>query len=296
MDSLFHIQGPQHSDLTPVFLIHAISGFGLPYLNLGSLATNRTVYGLSSPTHEKASYRLPHSLQSLAQEYLATIRSVQPQGPYILGGWSLGGMVAAKIASILQEESGDGESQVLKLLLIDAINPEGCPAYSNPKERDATAEWMFKTYAPQMNLGYDPDSDFSSDEEEEMPALDSDSESDSDDDDDVDVDEFLPRLKKYIYNSLDLVAGAGSTKVVPEEGLKCPATLVKCNILGDHPPGTSEKRKWAVEYRFNDRRSGWPIRDLKVVRVDRQHDHMFDGDFVGEMTGILREDLEGVEG
>ncbi|MDI1491495.1 MAG: putative secondary metabolism biosynthetic enzyme [Ramalina farinacea] len=298
MDSIFHIQGDQSSSLTPVFLIHAISGFGLPYLNFGALSTarqSRPVYGLSSPIYEKRNYIPPRSLEKMAKEYLDRIRTVRPTGPYIIGGWSLGGMLAGKIAAILTAE-GKG-NECAHLLLIDAINPQGCPAYEDPKERDPIAEWMFKTYAPQMGLRALVGSPKIEMEQDVMfRALDPVSE---DEDDEVDIMEYLPRMRKYIYNSLDIVAGAGPTQFVPEagpDGIQCTATLIKATILGDHPPGTSDRRKWGVEYRFNQETSGWPMEKLKVIKVDRQHDHFFDADFMEEMTRMIREDLAQVDG
>jgi thioesterase domain-containing protein len=55
----------------------------------------------------------------MASHYLSEIRRVQPSGPYYLGGWSLGGVVAFEIAQQLhcqQEEVG-------LLVLIDSEAP-----------------------------------------------------------------------------------------------------------------------------------------------------------------------------
>jgi len=55
----------------------------------------------------------------MAAHYIAAIRAVQPQGPYLLGGWSLGGVVAFEMARILRAEG----QTVLLLALLDSRRP-----------------------------------------------------------------------------------------------------------------------------------------------------------------------------
>ena len=38
----------------------------------------------------------------MAAHYVAALRSVRPEGPYLLGGWSLGGIIAFEMAQQLQ--------------------------------------------------------------------------------------------------------------------------------------------------------------------------------------------------
>jgi thioesterase domain-containing protein len=59
----------------------------------------------------------------MAATYLEHVRNVQGSGPYRLGGWSLGGIVAFEMARRLQEK---GESVDL-LALIDAVAPGTLP-------------------------------------------------------------------------------------------------------------------------------------------------------------------------
>ena len=42
--------------------------------------------------------------QSERAHYVAQVQSVQPNGPYLLGGWSLGGIVAFEMAQQLQRQ------------------------------------------------------------------------------------------------------------------------------------------------------------------------------------------------
>ncbi|HYB41177.1 MAG TPA: thioesterase domain-containing protein, partial [Candidatus Methylomirabilis sp.] len=59
---------------------------------------------------------LPWSIEAMAAERLADIRAIQPQGPYRLGGFCLGGVIAFEMARQL-ERAGEG---VDALLLVDS--------------------------------------------------------------------------------------------------------------------------------------------------------------------------------
>jgi thioesterase domain-containing protein len=63
------------------------------------------------------------SVEALARDYLAQVRAVQPLGPYLLGGWSFGGLVAYEMARLLQAM---GE-RVEALAIIDTPAPTGQP-------------------------------------------------------------------------------------------------------------------------------------------------------------------------
>ena len=53
----------------------------------------------------------------MAQEYLGIVRALQPSGPYFMGGWSMGGVIAYEMAQQVQRR---GE-EVRALYLLDAI-------------------------------------------------------------------------------------------------------------------------------------------------------------------------------
>jgi thioesterase domain-containing protein len=46
-------------------------------------------------------YRIPHTIEEMAADYIAEIRRAQPHGPYCLAGHSFGGRVALEIAQQL---------------------------------------------------------------------------------------------------------------------------------------------------------------------------------------------------
>ncbi|MCC4587623.1 amino acid adenylation domain-containing protein [Xanthomonas sp. NCPPB 1067] len=89
--------------VTPLFCIHPVIGLGWSYLTLlGQLDPQWPVYALQSPALSDPQHR-PDSIEAIARDYLARLRSVQPQGPYRLIGWSLGGLIAHAIAAELHE-------------------------------------------------------------------------------------------------------------------------------------------------------------------------------------------------
>ncbi|PPV05158.1 non-ribosomal peptide synthetase [Xanthomonas bromi] len=86
---------------TPLFCIHPVIGLGWSYLTLlGQLDPQWPVYALQSPGLRDPQHR-PESIEAIAHDYLAHLRSVQPKGPYRLLGWSLGGLIAHAITAEL---------------------------------------------------------------------------------------------------------------------------------------------------------------------------------------------------
>jgi len=88
--------------IVPLFLMHAIGG-GVQYFK--DLATylpkNQPVYGLQAQGLD--GHTDPNiSLTAMAARYLKIIRTVQPQGAYLLGGHSFGGLLAYEIACSLK--------------------------------------------------------------------------------------------------------------------------------------------------------------------------------------------------
>ncbi|MFI9503214.1 amino acid adenylation domain-containing protein [Nocardia sp. NPDC052566] len=99
----------------PLFCVHPAIGLAWCYSGLlAHLEPDRPVYGLQAP--HVAGEQGYASISAAAEGYVAQIKSIQPQGPYHLLGWSLGGLIAHEVAVRLQE-SGD---QVALLALMDS--------------------------------------------------------------------------------------------------------------------------------------------------------------------------------
>ncbi|RKH27986.1 non-ribosomal peptide synthetase, partial [Corallococcus sp. CA041A] len=99
----------------PLFLVHPGGGNVLAYSELARrLGPSLPVYGLQSRGLDGRP--VAESIEEMATLYIDAIRTVQPHGPYQLGGWSLGGVIAYEMARRLREA---GEAVDL-LALIDA--------------------------------------------------------------------------------------------------------------------------------------------------------------------------------
>ncbi len=105
-------------DKPPFFCIHAMGGNVLSYYELSRhLGDNQPFYGLQS---QGLDGQAPCTvLEEMASHYLKEIQTVQPKGPYFLGGHSFGGLVAYEIAQQLYKQ---GE-QVELLVLLDTPVP-----------------------------------------------------------------------------------------------------------------------------------------------------------------------------
>jgi thioesterase domain-containing protein len=87
-----------HGHSTPLFLIHPIGGEVQYAFDLARhLDADQPVYALAASGI--AAGEIPRaSIVDMAGAYLDAIRQVQAAGPYLLAGWSLGGMIAYEIA------------------------------------------------------------------------------------------------------------------------------------------------------------------------------------------------------
>jgi len=105
---------------TPFFLVAGMFGNVLNLRHLAQLlGTDRPFYGLQA--RGLLGGAEPHRrLDEAARDYLAEVRQVQPHGPYLIGGFSGGGLTALEMAQILRAE---GE-EVQLLTLLDTPVPE----------------------------------------------------------------------------------------------------------------------------------------------------------------------------
>jgi thioesterase domain-containing protein len=100
----------------PLFCVHPIGGIAWSFAGLAAhLGQDRPIYGLQSPVLG-SDEALPESIEDWARRYVKEIRVIQPEGPYHLLGWSLGGVIAHAMAVQLQNE---GE-QVALLAMMDS--------------------------------------------------------------------------------------------------------------------------------------------------------------------------------
>jgi amino acid adenylation domain-containing protein len=103
----------------PLFLMHSHGGNVLEYFRLANyLGTDQPVYALQARGLDG---RIPkgQSIEEMASVYLKELRSLQPEGPYYLGGFCFGGLLALEAA---QQLKAVGEHVGL-VVLIQAIHP-----------------------------------------------------------------------------------------------------------------------------------------------------------------------------
>lgn len=110
-----------HGDKEPLFLIHAGGGYVFFYRALAArLGPNRPVHAIRAATRrDSRRYRFDRtaSIENLAARYLEEVRSVQPEGPYYLGGSCFGGVVAFEMA---QQLTAQGQTIGAPVLLFDS--------------------------------------------------------------------------------------------------------------------------------------------------------------------------------
>ncbi|MFI8533786.1 amino acid adenylation domain-containing protein [Streptomyces aquilus] len=113
LDALLALQ--RGGSRTPLFCLHHSTGLAWSYAALlRHLPRDLPVYGLQTPgfTDRRA---MPGSVPELVADYVERIRSVQPEGPYQLLGWSFGAVLAQAIAAELEEQG----QEVALLALLD---------------------------------------------------------------------------------------------------------------------------------------------------------------------------------
>jgi iterative type I PKS product template protein len=104
-----------------LFLFPDGSGSAHSYAKLPNIHDDLAIVGLNCPFRKDAQLMENCPLDALIDSYITEIRKRQPSGPYYLGGWSAGGILAYRAT---QQFIREGE-EVLSLVLIDSPAPKG---------------------------------------------------------------------------------------------------------------------------------------------------------------------------
>ncbi|KAL2865061.1 non-ribosomal peptide synthetase [Aspergillus lucknowensis] len=91
----------RHGPETPLWLFHPGIGEVLVFLGLAQYFPDRPVYALRARGFNKGEKPFG-SLTEVLATYYAAVRHHQPHGPYALGGYSYGSMLAFELAKILE--------------------------------------------------------------------------------------------------------------------------------------------------------------------------------------------------
>ncbi|WP_138227057.1 non-ribosomal peptide synthetase [Paenibacillus algicola] len=127
----------QKGEKTPLFFFHPVGGSISCYFTLSrQLGKAQPFYAFQSHGMIGSS-DVPQTIEEMAEAYVSEILSVQPKGPYRLGGWSMGGFIAYEAARRLKAA---GE-EVVQLALIDS---------DLSKRSDATEEMVMYHFIKQL--------------------------------------------------------------------------------------------------------------------------------------------------
>ena len=132
----------------PFFCVHAVGGGVLGYAGLSRrLGPDQPFYGLEHPGLDGESESHAR-IEEMATDYLAALRAVQPEDPYLLGGWSFGGIIAFEMAQQLEAQG----QKVALLALMDA-------SALAPEQSSAAAIEGTALLALARDFGFDVDDD-----------------------------------------------------------------------------------------------------------------------------------------
>ncbi|HLM54816.1 MAG TPA: amino acid adenylation domain-containing protein [Pyrinomonadaceae bacterium] len=126
-----------HGRRPPFFCVHPAGANTLCYAELArQLGEGQPFYGLQAPGLDGRDEPLTN-FEELAALYVEAVRSIRPRGPYLLGGWSMGGPVAFEMAQQLRRQG----QPVALLAVLDSHAP-GDAARAIPTD-DETLLGMF---------------------------------------------------------------------------------------------------------------------------------------------------------
>ena len=118
----------------PLFCVHPAGGFAAMFGALEAhVHADVPIYGLQAPGIDRpAEQQAVAPLRDMAACYVDALRAVQPDGPYALLGWSLGGVIAHEMAAMLESDG----APVAVLLLLDS--PPAADMGSPAQEKELT--------------------------------------------------------------------------------------------------------------------------------------------------------------
>ncbi|MQY02119.1 non-ribosomal peptide synthetase [Actinomadura macrotermitis] len=130
----------------PFFCVHAGGGTTLGYQGLAAaLGPEQPFYAMQSLGLDGVREPLP-SITEMARRYVERMRRVQPEGPYVIGGWCLGGIIAYEMARVLRTQG----KRVALLVVIDTESPLTAAAAlaAAPSEEPAAGDTaLFRRFA-----------------------------------------------------------------------------------------------------------------------------------------------------
>jgi amino acid adenylation domain-containing protein len=132
----------------PLYCVHGADGNVLVFQNLVEyLDSEQPLYGLQPPRLDQQDCL--NQVEDIATEYIRHIRNFQPEGPYYLAGFSVGGVIIFEMAQQLLAQG----QEVALLALFDTV----CPKYFKQLLIDSWLAYHCRTFIslkPQHKLIY----------------------------------------------------------------------------------------------------------------------------------------------
>lgn len=87
----------------PLYFVHSLSGEVTSYNQFAkALGSSHQVYGIQAT--KKVQGRVVSAIETLAAKYVHVLTSYQSEGPFVLGGWSVGAVIALEMAHQLRAQ------------------------------------------------------------------------------------------------------------------------------------------------------------------------------------------------
>nr|WP_194238606.1 non-ribosomal peptide synthetase/type I polyketide synthase [Streptomyces spongiae] len=228
----------------PLFLVHPVGGDVLCYAELVSLLDEaQPCYGLQVPDTDTPLT----TVAELAAHYIRAMRTAAPHGPYRLGGWSMGGVIALEMAGQLVRA---GEPVDL-VVAVDLLEPPG-PAQVRTVDDASLVSWIARDLAGLAGVAWEPNADdFRQTGREPLEILYDEARRASVLPPDVDIDTLGRIVEKFSCNARALLAhepmpyagrveffracdGGASEETTQAWLALCPGETVATAVPGDH--------------------------------------------------------------
>jgi amino acid adenylation domain-containing protein len=153
--------------LRPFFCVHAVGGTVFSYVGLARrLGRQQPFYALQARGLMDA--QEPRTrVEDMAADYIHAIRAAQERGPYVLGGWSMGGLIAFEMACQLQRQG----QQVALVALFDSMSPSAARSIREDAQALLVANFAFQLGLPTEELANVSEQFLSFDEEAQLQYL-----------------------------------------------------------------------------------------------------------------------------
>jgi amino acid adenylation domain-containing protein len=115
--------GPDSGSGVELFLFHPVGGSVSSYTALAQAWPGPVHAFQSQALAEGTTAALAPDLKAMAEAYREELQRVRPEGPYLLGGWSMGGVVAHEVAGQLAEQGHQAAVFMIDSVLTEVRSP-----------------------------------------------------------------------------------------------------------------------------------------------------------------------------